>query len=380
MPYLLPPSRFTTRVSLVIETQSLFRLTSPFAYRLPHVPAPLVEPLRALGATPTPDGLWDIVVPAFDETAEAAERRVGQTDLASIPPMLWSIIGPYGRHLLAALVHDFLCQRATSFDTRAAADYVFWTACRDDGRIDLDPVTPGSPASPPLPRSPWTRRVMLWAGVSFGRLWEHRKSALVWLALAFAGGAATSVEAIAWWGSSGQADRIPASLWWICALALAVSAVAATAAARTGDSLGGALLSLFCRVASSLAAIGVVLGGLGLLARQSASWPVLDEPWGSLVAWSGPTALVAGSLLLTRRTPTPSDGWLPLIALLTSPVLLPVAVVTVFAQCLLWAPDALAIVGPAWTVPGPVGFGPLRLRRLGGLDLALLHDLTRHGN
>jgi hypothetical protein len=46
-----------------------------------------------------------------------------RTDFASIPRPLWSIISPLGRHLLAALVHDWLYWEQGL--SRAEADRVF---------------------------------------------------------------------------------------------------------------------------------------------------------------------------------------------------------------------------------------------------------------
>lgn len=41
------------------------------------------------------------------------------TDLASVPDALWSIVGPIGRHLEAAIVHDYLYMAWTDFRARA---------------------------------------------------------------------------------------------------------------------------------------------------------------------------------------------------------------------------------------------------------------------
>ncbi len=50
----------------------------------------------------------------------APAHEVGQsTDLASVPPWLWGVIASFGRHTLAALLHDHLCEQAR---TAAPAD------------------------------------------------------------------------------------------------------------------------------------------------------------------------------------------------------------------------------------------------------------------
>ncbi len=52
-------------------------------------------------------------------TIEAGFR----TDLASVPRILWGIFPPYGKHLRAAVVHDYLYR--TRKVARARADAVF---------------------------------------------------------------------------------------------------------------------------------------------------------------------------------------------------------------------------------------------------------------
>jgi hypothetical protein len=92
-----------------------------------------VEPVYFL-LTPTswiPDaeqaakGLVDIEVP-----------RGFVTDLASIPPLFFSLLRPDGNYAHAAVVHDFLYWEQTS--TRAVADEVFRDAMR---YLEVDPET-----------------------------------------------------------------------------------------------------------------------------------------------------------------------------------------------------------------------------------------------
>lgn len=46
-----------------------------------------------------------------------------ETDLASVPRFLWSILPPMGNYLEAAIVHDFMYR--TSYKTKSYADNVF---------------------------------------------------------------------------------------------------------------------------------------------------------------------------------------------------------------------------------------------------------------
>lgn len=58
------------------------------------------------------DGLMRLTVPAGFET-----------DLASVPRALWSVFPPYGDHLKAAVVHDYLYRYNTI--SRARCDAIF---------------------------------------------------------------------------------------------------------------------------------------------------------------------------------------------------------------------------------------------------------------
>lgn len=92
-----------------------------------------------------------IVAPAHDVG--------GSTDLASVPPWLWGVIASFGRHTLAALLHDHLCERArlappaeagpmrreadrlfrvamTDLDVPAPRAWVMWAAVRLFGEKD----------------------------------------------------------------------------------------------------------------------------------------------------------------------------------------------------------------------------------------------------
>ncbi len=48
------------------------------------------------------------------------------TDLASVPKLLWSMVGPIGRHLEASIVHDYLYMSWTDFKSKAVpSDWAF---------------------------------------------------------------------------------------------------------------------------------------------------------------------------------------------------------------------------------------------------------------
>lgn len=55
------------------------------------------------------------------------------TDFASVPRFLWSIVGPYGRHTRAAVLHDWLY--SSKIVSRREADALFRRAMRELGVV-----------------------------------------------------------------------------------------------------------------------------------------------------------------------------------------------------------------------------------------------------
>ena len=54
---------------------------------------------------------------------------------ASIPAILWPILGApiANRHLKAAIVHDFLCENATTYEQRVLGDAIFFALLKECG-------------------------------------------------------------------------------------------------------------------------------------------------------------------------------------------------------------------------------------------------------
>lgn len=71
------------------------------------------------------------------------------TDLATVPRILWSVFPPHGRYAKAAIIHDYLYDRAIG--SKAFADSTFREAMEVLG----------------VPR--WRRTLMYWAVRWFGR-------------------------------------------------------------------------------------------------------------------------------------------------------------------------------------------------------------------
>lgn len=53
------------------------------------------------------------------------------TDFASVPKLLWSIFPPYGKHLKAAVLHDFLY--VVHMVSRKDADGLFYRTMKESG-------------------------------------------------------------------------------------------------------------------------------------------------------------------------------------------------------------------------------------------------------
>ena len=150
-----------------------------------------------------------------------------ETDLASVPPQLWSVIASYGRQTLAAVMHDRLCEEArlTGEDgggaLRRRADRLFRWALHDS-RLS------GAEA--------W----LMWSAVWFAGTWEFARIAavalgavllavawLLWSALLGAGSTAVAAAAgavlLAVWAAGTMARRTVVSE---AATAVGVGAVA----------------------------------------------------------------------------------------------------------------------------------------------------------
>jgi hypothetical protein len=97
-----------------------------------------------------PKSLWqlsaDFRAKVTVHPREGAARRVTLraprgmfTDLASVPKIFWSVIGPVGKHLEASILHDYLYMAWTDFRTKAErrdwdfADGVLWEGMKVSG-------------------------------------------------------------------------------------------------------------------------------------------------------------------------------------------------------------------------------------------------------
>ena len=81
---------------------------------------------------------WSALVPGFTDSFDLTIPAGFITDGASIPRLLWPLFSPTGKHMRAAVVHDYLyhlcksCGRA-GVRSRKMADKLFLLAMLDSG-------------------------------------------------------------------------------------------------------------------------------------------------------------------------------------------------------------------------------------------------------
>jgi hypothetical protein len=78
------------------------------------------------------DAPWSVIYDLHfqDEVTQITVPAGFETDLASVPRLLWGLIPPYGRYIRAAIIHDYLY--ATGKIDRERADGIFLALMRQD--------------------------------------------------------------------------------------------------------------------------------------------------------------------------------------------------------------------------------------------------------
>ncbi|HST49580.1 MAG TPA: DUF1353 domain-containing protein [Jatrophihabitans sp.] len=244
------------------------------------------------------------------------------TDLASVPGFLWGLLGPYGRQLRPALLHDHLCNVAegkvpaepddrnaagqpvppgrTPVQIRKEADYLFREALRSEG-------------VPPV------RSWLFFTGVSFGRFLTYAR----WLALLL-GALAGLFGVLAWHaltvalgGGPRRVDGWLSERWfWLVFLGIAVLLAAG---------LRRRLMTL--AVLAALLVIVVCLSGAD---------PAVAG-WSHSLGWhAGAAGVLLAALAAVGLT---TDVRVALITAVVVPVILPVVLATLLAQEILALPD-----------------------------------------
>lgn len=158
-------------------------------------------PLRSIALRHLGTDRFDLIE-SFYYRGPSGTWRIDQdglpsTDLVSVPWFLRWFIPPYGPHLLAALVHDWLIRNDPM--SRSQADAVF------DEALGVS-------------RIPRLRRRLMAAAVSFTTRFETGGLAtvgiVVWLVLSAFGIAVSLNSLLGWWRPSWWSD----SLLWVAAL------------------------------------------------------------------------------------------------------------------------------------------------------------------
>ncbi|MBN2177231.1 MAG: DUF1353 domain-containing protein [Demequinaceae bacterium] len=131
------------------------------------------------------------------------------TDMASIPPALWSVIAPFGQQSLPAILHDQECENLRSLDPRRSKN-------RRHQRRFVDARFHEALLERGVPRF---RATMMWAGACLGRYWDHGGHAqrlwlFVQLALGYAAIAWGVCHPGSWLGWVALASPALAALTW----------------------------------------------------------------------------------------------------------------------------------------------------------------------
>lgn len=296
------------RLRLVSPTR--FQLDTPFAYV-------------------TSDGTR-IELPA----ASPAAPDAGLSDLASVPSFFWGLIGSYGRHTPAALVHDYLTKSATSAADQDRADAIFLDALRD-------------PSLAPN-RTPVLRAWLLWTGVSLRRYAVWRPLRLVVAVLA---AVALLTAFVTTPGRVPGLRGLPAgplggagTLLIVAAAGVAVVANWTSAAVPDASSWRPLRRLRWPLVPPAIGRWAVRgLAGLAVVVLAVTSWAVLawlPVPWWlPVVGWT--MGLGLSAVLPWGGSGDRRDSLLPVLLAGSAPVMLPVGLVTLLGQWLLWLPDVL---------------------------------------
>ena len=181
---------------------------------------------------------------AVERARTFTPRQDNPTDLASVPKFLRWFESSYGRHTLAAILHDELIVTAANggeLRSDTLADRFFREMLRAAG-------------------VQWLKRWIMWAAVALRTRWAaggwRRLSVLVWLVLAL-GGIASFVAAVGtlW---PGWDPPIATPVLWVVALALPFAA-ACLWGKQYGAGIVAAIAGLWILPAAVLAGIGYLI-------------------------------------------------------------------------------------------------------------------------
>jgi len=262
--------------------------------------------------------------------------RGNSTDLATVPDFLWGILAPYGRQLRPALLHDHRLDVADGLvpedagnrgadgrpvpsgrkpvQIREEADYLFREALRAEG-VGV------------------VRSWLFWVGVSFGRFLQYARirGLVLGLLAGLASVLALHALTVALGGGPPRVDGwLQDRAFWFSMLGIAV------------------LLAVLRRW---LLMLTVPLSLITVVACLSGAGPGAARPMHSL----GYHALAAGVLLVAAiGIGLVTDVRVAVLALVVTPLMLPVIILTTLLQLLLGLPDLIS-----WAAHGYQGDVPV---------------------
>jgi len=219
--------------------------------------------------------------PADDAGAAGAQFRAPtgmETDLASVPYVLWSILSPFGKQTRPAIVHDYQCvaipDELKTLPQRSPARRLYRESA--DARFH---------AALKLEGVPRFRAAMMWTGVTIGRYWVNGAP---WQRWALAAELVAGYVAIVW-------GALHLTIWqgWVALLAPLAVAVAAWGRSRVPIALAQYPGMLLVVMAITNWLIGVVEWILNMIggvekSSQSPSQRAAKAPWTKV---EGPTPL-----------------------------------------------------------------------------------------
>lgn len=239
----------TGNVGIVQIDADRFLVVHPFRFTDSSIEAHLVAELVEGGLDPAEARR------AVDEARTFTPREDNPTDLASIPRFMRWFENPYGRHSLAALIHDELITREVNggrLGSDTLADRFFREMMRTSG-------------------VPWLKRWIMWSAVALRSRFVagglRRWSVVAWGVLSVVG-ISSAVDAFGAWFLDWPSPFAPT---WLLLLALALPFLAAPLWGRQwGASLVSAVAAFWLVPAALAAGTGyVVYLGLERVARTA---------------------------------------------------------------------------------------------------------------
>lgn len=236
-----PESGFETRgpngrVGLIQKDDKNFLVTDEFQFTHPAVEEDIVSRLKR-GKSP------EEAQSAYDDARRFTPTEENPTDMASIPPFMRWFENSYGKHTLAAIIHDELIvdgPNTGALGSDTLADRFFRKMMQSAG-------------------VPWLKSWIMWAAVAMRSRWAAKGvtqlKLIVWGVLAIVGIAAFVNAVGSWlfdWGHL-------VDPWWLLGIAVVLPFASAVLWGKQyGASIVAAAAALWILPAAIFAALGYV--------------------------------------------------------------------------------------------------------------------------